>query len=183
MKKIALWAMPLVIFLAVVVFLFFGLRLDNRAVESPLLGKAAPAFELAVLGGGGRVLSSRELLGQVWILNVWASWCAPCRVENPFLLRLKGEGAVIVGLSYKDAAADAAAFLRAYGSPFAAVVVDDGVASLDWGVYGVPETFVVDAAGILRYKHVGPVTEFDLREEIRPLLVELRAEAQTGVGN
>ena len=151
---------PLAVFLALVVFLGKGLDLNPREVPSPLIGKPAPAFALPRLGDAGGTLKRDELLGRVWVLNVWASWCVPCRAEHPLLVELaRKRVAPLYGLNYKDKADTAQAFLRQLGDPYTATVVDaDGRVGIDYGVYGVPETFVIDKAGVIRHKHVGPLT-------------------------
>ena len=119
------------------------------------------------------------LRGRIWLLNVWASWCVGCRAEHALIERLAGEGAYIVGLNYKDKTADAKQWLVEWGNPYQRIAVDGaGKVGLDWGVYGVPETFIIDGGGIIRHKHIGPIAEEDLRDTIRPLLVSLRAEAE-----
>ena len=171
--------LPFVFFFLLIALLLAGLGLQSRGLPSPLVGKAAPSFSLPLLQMPAQRLRPEDLHGQPWLLNVWASWCGPCRAEHPILMRLAGEGAVIIGLNYKDAANDAVEFLQTLGDPYRQTVADAvGDTALNWGVYGVPETFVIDAAGVLRYKHVGPLAEADLREHIRPLLVQLREEAR-----
>lgn len=170
--------LPIVIFAVLVGFFAVGLGLNSRLVPSPLIDKSAPPFSLPSLDGEETQVSVDALRGRVWLLNVWASWCVACRVEHAYVKRLADEGAYIVGLNYKDAPQEAQQWLAEWGNPYRQVAVDaDGAAGLDWGVYGVPETFVVDAQGVIRYKHIGPLAEEDLHRTIRPLLVALRAEA------
>ena len=169
--------LPVVIFAGLVVFFAIGLGINTRVVPSPLIGKKAPMLDLPALADGEQNITTDALQGRVWLLNVWASWCVGCRVEHPVIERLAGEGAYIVGLNYKDAPADARQWLAEWGNPYQQIAVDkDGTRGLDWGVYGVPETFVIDAAGVIRYKHVGPLADEDLQRTMRPLLVQLRRE-------
>lgn len=169
-------ALPLAAFALLVVLLAAGLRLDPREVPSPLVGKPAPALALPQLGGGGVAQPAPALRGQPWLLNVWASWCTPCLQEHPLLLDLaRSHGVALVGLNYKDREADAQRWLARHGDPYRVSLADsEGRAAIDWGVYGVPETFVIDAAGTVRFKHVGPLTEEVLRARLVPLLRELR---------
>ncbi len=169
-----LW--PLAGFIALVILLGVGLNLNPRDVPSPLVGKPAASFSLPVLGTD-RKFGPEEMKGKVWLLNVWASWCVSCRVEHPLLVELAGSGAVpIVGLNYKDKRDEALAWLAKHGDPYVVSIVDaQGLVGIDWGVYGVPETFVVDKQGVIRLKHVGPVTPEVLREQILPLVKKLDA--------
>ena len=173
MKRSA-W-LPLVLFAVLAVLLGVGLRLNPREVPSPFIGKPAPAFTLPQLADPARTLSAAELKGQVWVLNVWASWCAPCRDEHPLLVDVaRGAGVPLVGLNYKDDRRNAQEWLRKLGDPYRATVVDaDGRVGIDWGVYGVPETFVVDREGIVRLKHVGPLTREIWQRDFEPLLRRL----------
>ncbi|MGE4659701.1 MAG: DsbE family thiol:disulfide interchange protein [Arenicellales bacterium] len=166
---------PLLIFIVVAVFLAVGLKLDPREVPSPLIDKPAPQFELPRLLQMGGVVSTADLRGEVWLLNVWASWCVACRVEHPLLNDLAAKRLIrIVGLNYKDAPADARTWLREFGNPYDIIAVDrQGEAGIDWGVYGVPETFVIDRSGVIRYKHIGPLDAKVLNETIVPLVRQL----------
>jgi cytochrome c biogenesis protein CcmG/thiol:disulfide interchange protein DsbE len=168
---------PLGIFLVLVAFLAVGLKLNPREVPSPLIGKPAPAFALTRLDAPAQTLKRDELLGKVWVLNVWASWCAPCREEHPVLVDFARRKLVpIYGLNYKDTRPAGMGFLTQLGNPYDASLFDsDGRVGIDYGVYGVPETFVVDKQGIIRHKHVGPLTPEVLRTKIEPLLKELNA--------
>ena len=163
------------IFAALVVLLGVGLGLNPREVPSPLIGKPAPAFDLPLLAAPDKTFSQKEMLGKVWVLNVWASWCAPCLVEHPQIARLAASGAApVVGLNYKDARDDALPWLARNGNPFFVTVYDSaGRIAIDYGVYGVPETYVIDRKGVIRYKRIGPVTPEILKETIEPLLKEL----------
>ncbi len=167
---------PLLLFLVLAGFLALGLRLDPREVPSPLIGKPAPAFTTTLLDHPDRTLSQKDLLGQVWLLNVWASWCVPCREEHPLLVQFARQGLVpVYGLNYKDQPTAALALLRRGGNPYTETLVDpDGRIGINYGVYGVPETYVIDRAGIIRYKHIGPLTPADLRDQVEPLVKRLR---------
>jgi cytochrome c biogenesis protein CcmG/thiol:disulfide interchange protein DsbE len=167
---------PLAVFGVLFAFLLVGLGLNPREVPSPLIGKPAPAFELVRLHQPERKLGTNDLKGQVWLLNVWASWCVSCRVEHPVLMAFsKSKLVPIVGLNYKDKPDEGIAWLRQYGNPYDVSVVDrDGRVGIDWGVYGVPETFVVDKAGVIRHKHIGPVDAAALEKKILPLVRELQ---------
>ncbi len=158
-----------------VLLLAIGLSLNPREVPSPLVGKPAPAFSLPRLDEPGEKLSPEALRGKVWVLNVWASWCAPCRDEIPVLMKLSGTKTVpIYGLNYKDRRDDALGLLKQLGDPYVASAVDvDGRVGIDYGVYGVPETYVIDQAGVIRLKHIGPVTPETVEKKIAPLLKEL----------
>lgn len=168
--------LPLVLFLVLAVFLFIGLSRDPREVPSPLLDKPAPAFNLPQLSEPQRSFKSEEMRGKVWLLNVWASWCAACRDEHPLLIELARTRIVpIYGLNYKDERRDALNWLEEFGDPYTMNLVDaDGRVGIDYGVYGVPETFVIDRDGVIRYKQIGPVTAEALRNRIIPLVKELQ---------
>jgi cytochrome c biogenesis protein CcmG, thiol:disulfide interchange protein DsbE len=173
------YLIPLGIFIALTVLLYIGLGLNPREVPSPLIGKPAPAFELTSVADPGRTLASTELRGQVYLLNVWASWCVSCRQEHPLLMRLARSGTVpIYGLNYKDQRGDAQRWLAQFGDPYAESLFDsDGRVGMDYGVYGTPETFVIDKQGMIRHKKIGPVTEADLNDTILPLVKKLQAES------
>jgi cytochrome c biogenesis protein CcmG/thiol:disulfide interchange protein DsbE len=155
--------------------LAFGLRLDPREVPSPLIGRPAPAFELPLLQQPDKSFSQKDMLGTVWVMNVWASWCPPCLVEHPVVSELARSGiAPVVGLNYKDAREDALPWLKRNGDPFQVTVYDAvGRIAIDYGVYGVPETYVIDRNGIIRYKHIGPLTPQITQKKLRPLIEEL----------
>lgn len=167
--------LPLALFVLIAVFLARGLNLNPREVPSPLIDKPAPAFTLPLLGKPEQRMAREQMLGQVWVLNVWASWCVPCRAEHPLLMALAARKlAPVVGLNYKDKADAAQIFLDRLGDPFQATVVDaDGRVAIDYGVYGVPETFVIDKQGVIRLKHIGPLTPEVIQERIEPLLRKL----------
>ena len=170
------YLVPLAGFLVIGAFLALGLRLDPREVPSPLIDKPAPSFELPRLLAQGEVLAPRQLAGRVWLLNVWASWCVSCRAEHELLKEIARDRQVeIVGLNYKDKRVDARAWLDQLGNPYTAIAVDtEGAVGIDWGVYGVPETFVIDAQGLIRYKHIGPLDRPVLEQKILPLVRQLK---------
>jgi cytochrome c biogenesis protein CcmG/thiol:disulfide interchange protein DsbE len=170
--------LPLALFGVLVVFLLRGLDLNPREVPSPLIGKPAPEFALPRLDDPAQTLGRQDLLGQVWILNVWASWCVACREEHPILVEFaKRKVAPIYGLNYKDGRDDAQRWLARFGNPYTASISDtQGKVGIDFGVYGVPETFVIDKQGVIRFKQIGPVTPDVLSEKIEPLLKRLQAE-------
>ena len=155
-----------------------GLKLDPREVPSPLVNKPAPDFRLPRLDHPETPFAKADLDGKVTLLNVWASWCGGCRAEHPVLLELAARGDVhLVGLDYKDQRADAMGWLARHGNPYSVVAFDgDGRTGIDYGVYGVPETFVIDRHGVIRYKHTGPLTEEAVRDTLLPLLETLRNE-------
>ena len=176
MNRTAKFLIPLVLFLIAVGFLTKGLFLDPHEVPSPLVGKPAPQFKAPILDGAGKTFNTDDLKGQVWLLNVWASWCAACREEHPLLMAMeKTKQIATYGLDYKDTDAEALAVLMEHGNPYRAVATDaDGKIGINYGVYGVPETYVIDKAGIIRYKQIGPITEEILLTKIAPLLKELQ---------
>lgn len=167
--------LPVALFLPLFVILGYGLQTDPSKVPSPFINQPAPQFSLPQLANHSVEISPQDLHGQVWLLNVWASWCIPCAVEHPLLSTLTN--VPIVGLNYKDEHADATSWLAERGDPYLFSLVDaEGRVSLDWGVYGVPETFVIDAAGIIRYKHIGPLDSWVIEEELMPLVKKLQQE-------
>ena len=171
---------PLALFLALVGFLAVGLTRDPHEVPSPLVGRPAPAFTLLRLAPGASAeathFSPADMQGKVWMLNVWASWCVSCRQEHPVLMELARSAVVpLVGLDYKDGRADAQGWLAQHGDPYLLSAVDsDGRVGIDYGVYGVPETYVIDKAGTIRYKQIGPITGELLQGKILPLVRELQ---------
>jgi cytochrome c biogenesis protein CcmG, thiol:disulfide interchange protein DsbE len=169
------YIIPLAIFAILVVFLAIGLTKDPRMVPSPFIGKPAPAFTLAKLHEPGASFAPEEMKGKVWLLNVWASWCVSCKVEHPLLNEMNRQGVVpIVGLNYKDARNDATKWLKQNGDPYLFSVSDiDGRVGIDYGVYGAPETFVIDKQGVIRYKQIGPITPEALDKTILPLIKQL----------
>ena len=174
--------LPLAVFAALAVLLGAGVwlsRQPNReALPSPLIGKPAPQFSLPVLHEAGRLVTLDELKGAPFVLNVWGSWCVSCRIEHPVLTRFAESKRVrVVGYNWKDERADALRWLDRYGNPFWMVLVDyEGRYAIDWGIYGAPETYLVDAAGIIRWKHVGPLDDAIIRDELLPALAQAEAK-------
>lgn len=168
--------LPFAIFMALAVLLGFGLTRDPKVLPSALIDKPAPAIGLPLLHAPGEKLALDSLRGQVWLLNVWASWCAPCIEELPVLTaRAAQDGVPIYGLNYKDKDDAARRLLQRYGNPYRASAVDsDGRIGMDWGVYGVPETFVIDRAGRVRFRHPGPITDQIWRETVMPVVRSLQ---------
>jgi len=166
---------PLVLFVLLAAFLWRGLKLDPREVPSPLVDKPAPAFALTRLDDASRTISRDDMLGKVWMLNVWASWCEACRTEHPTLVSFAKTGTVpIVGLNYKDTRNEGLGWLARFGDPYAMSLFDEkGRVGIDFGVYGVPETFVIDKQGVVRFKLIGPLTPELITTKIRPLLKSL----------
>ena len=175
MSRLVKLLIPLILFLVAVGFLFKGLFLNPHEVPSPLVGKPAPRFEAPILGDAGKTFSTDTMKGKVWLLNVWASWCGACRDEHPLLMAMEKTNKIATyGLDYKDTDVDAQAVLLANGNPYKAVMTDPtGKIGIDYGVYGVPETYVIDKAGVIRYKQIGPITDEILLNKIVPLLKEL----------
>jgi len=171
------FAIPLALFVALAIFLAIGLTRDPREVPSPFIGRAAPAFKLERLHEPQATFGPEEMRGKVWLLNVWASWCVSCRVEHPLLVDLARSKTVpIVGLDYKDKRDDGLRWLDRMGNPYALSAFDvDGRVGIDYGVYGVPETFVIDKQGVIRYKQIGPITPEALERTILPLVRKLNA--------
>ena len=192
----AKFLVPLLLFFGLAGFLAFGLTLNPREVPSPLIDKPAPNFKLARIDDPASTFALEEMRGQVWLLNVWASWCVACRQEHPLLVRMARQKLVpVVGLNYKEVRGDGALNVRGmaleaetalavegargwlsdHGDPYVLSVLDvDGRVGIDFGVYGVPETFLIDAEGRIRYKHIGPITPDSLQQVIMPKVEELR---------
>ena len=170
---------PISIFLVLIAFLTVGLNLDPREVPSPLINRSAPDFQLPDLLKSGSEFSSSAVQGEVWLFNVWASWCVACRDEHMHLQALESKKLVqLIGLNYKDKAEDAILWLNTFGNPYSRIAVDlVGDVAIDWVVYGVPETFVIDSDGMIRYKHIGPINQNVLDNEILPLLRRIRLKA------
>ena len=170
------YLLPLAVFVLLLGFLAVGLKLNPREVPSPLVGKAAPAFALPLLHQPDKRFAPADMLGKVWLLNVWASWCVSCRDEHPLLVALARRGVMpILGLNYKDKGSEATAWLKQFGDPYTLSVVDaDGRIGIDYGVYGVPETYLVDAEGVIRYKQIGPLTMAILENKVLPLAMALK---------
>ncbi len=175
-RRYVLPALVVAVFAIIVVFFGFGLTQDPRKLPSALLDQAAPAFDLPGLKEGEPGLRTADLKGQVQLVNVFASWCVPCRVEHPLLMRLAKEGKVQVnGIAWKDTRPNASAFLDELGNPYKKIGFDGtGRAGIDWGVYGVPETYVIDREGRIRYKVVGPIMPQELNERLLPLIEKLQ---------
>ena len=169
--------LPLAIFAALVFFLWRGLTLDPHEVPSPLIGKPAPGFALARLDEPARTIRRDDMLGKVWLLNVWASWCVACREEHATLVSFARTKTVpIIGLDYKDTRPEALGWLDRFGNPYEASLFDgDGRTGIDFGVYGVPETFVIDKQGVVRFKQIGPLTPEVIETRIKPLIEKLNA--------
>ncbi len=173
--------LPLIVFAALAALLAAGIFMNadrgttSVAIDSPLIGKPAPAFALPRFGDLTNIVDESQLRGAPYLLNVWGSWCAACRDEHPVITRIAESGLIkVVGFNYKDTTDDAQRWLAQFGNPFDLIVVDgDGRAAIDWGIYGAPETFLVDAEGIVRWKYIGPVTEAVVTNEIIPLLASL----------
>ncbi len=169
---------PFLAFVVLAIFLYIGLGLDPHEIPSPLINKPAPAFTLPQLYNPAKQFSSEEMKGKVWLLNVWASWCVSCREEHPVLMELSQQHIVpILGLDYKDKNPDGEAWLREGGDPYSLIATDaNGRVGIDYGVYGVPETYVIDKQGVIRYKQIGPVTHQSLQQKILPLVAELQSK-------
>jgi cytochrome c biogenesis protein CcmG/thiol:disulfide interchange protein DsbE len=171
------FAIPLAVFVALAAFLAVGLTRDPREVPSPFIGKPAPDFKLTQLADEKLAFAPEDMKGKVWLLNVWASWCVSCRVEHPLLVEMSKNNVVpIVGLNYKDGRGEGMQWLQRFGNPYSLSAFDaDGKVGIDYGVYGVPETFVIDKKGVIRYKQIGPITPEALEKTLLPLIRELNA--------
>jgi len=169
--------LPLGIFIGLLVFLAVGLRLNPREIPSPFIGKPAPAFKLTQLHEPDKSISPQDMTGQVWVLNVWASWCVSCRVEHPVLMDFAKANVVpVIGLNYKDGRNDGIKWLQDFGNPYAMSAFDnEGRVGIDYGVYGVPETFVIDKKGVIRMKYTGPLTPDAIATKLMPLIKELKS--------
>ena len=172
------YLIPLAVFIVLVIFLAIGLGRDPHEVPSPLINKAAPSFQLAQLQDPTKTFSAQEMRGKVWLLNVWASLCVSCREEHPVLMEFSRTGAVpIYGLDYKDNRQDGMAWLRDFGNPYVLSAADtNGRVGIDYGVYGVPETYLIDRNGVIRFKQVGPVTPEVVQNKILPLVRVLNSQ-------
>jgi cytochrome c biogenesis protein CcmG/thiol:disulfide interchange protein DsbE len=172
------YLIPLVLFIVLAVFLAIGLTRDPHELKSVLINKPAPPFRVQQLKAADKTISNEDMRGKVWLLNVWASWCVACRDEHPWLIEYAKTGVVpIYGLNYKDRREDALAWLEDFGDPYTASAVDlDGRVGIDYGVYGAPETYVIDQGGMIRYKHVGPMMPDVWKEKILPVVQELNRQ-------
>ena len=178
------YLVPFVIFVVLAAFLFVGLGLRPREVPSPYIDKPAPNFQLQKLNAMSETFSNKEMLGKVWLLNVWASWCVACRQEHPVLIQMARTSDIpLYGLNYKDVPTQARSWLDQHGGdPYAVSVVDyEGNVGIDYGVYGVPETFVIDKQGVIRHKVIGPLTYNEIELCIKPIVTELRKSADNNV--
>ncbi|MEN9560661.1 MAG: hypothetical protein RLZZ502_1872 [Pseudomonadota bacterium] len=176
MKK-AIWLLPLLLFVGLAVFLLQGLSKKPNDLPSPLLNKPAPEFVLPVLNQAGKQFSNKDYLGQVWLFNVWGSWCPSCLTEHPVLNRLAAKKVLpVVGLNWRDKDELALAWLAKYGNPYTLSVTDQSQTAINYGVYGAPETFVIDKKGVLRHKVVGPLTDELVQEKLLPLIARLKTE-------
>jgi cytochrome c biogenesis protein CcmG/thiol:disulfide interchange protein DsbE len=176
--RLLLALLPLVVLVALLGVFALNINRDPSLIQSVLIDKPAPQFTLpAVDGTGVPGFDTAALKGEVTVVNVFASWCIPCRDEHPVLEALKDQtGVRLFGMNQKDAAENAVAFLTELGNPYDAIGADaDGRTSIDWGVYGVPETFIVDAGGVIRFKHVGPLSLDDLASEIIPAIEKAKS--------
>ena len=173
------YVIPLLVFAGLVVLFVIGMQMDPRRVPSPLIGKPLPEFDLTQLHDQTRNLDNRKFLGEVVLINFWASWCVSCRYEHPILLEYARSGnASVYGMNYKDTREDALRWLSEYDNPYKLSAFDpQGRTGIDFGLYGVPETYVVDQQGIIRYKHIGPISQEDMDGKIVPLIEQLKAQA------
>ena len=172
--------LPLIAFAGLALLLGVGVLMnsgkDTSAIPSPLIGKPAPAFSLPVLDEPSRLITNADLRGEPYLLNVWGSWCPACRDEHPVITELAKSGRIkVIGYDYKDEPEDAQRWLEQFGNPYAMIIADqDGRAAFDWGIYGAPESFLVDAQGIVRWKFIGPMTDAVVREQLLPELEKLK---------
>ena len=173
------YLLPLAIFIALVVLFFIGLGLNPKLIPSPLIGKPTPAFSLPKLHKPDELLQHTDLHGEVSLLNIWATWCPSCKQEHPILMQIaKTKEVPIYGLYYKDDPQLGVEWLQQYGNPYLANAVDvDGRVGIEWGAYGTPETFIIDQQGIIRYKHVGPVSWQDWQQTLLPKIKGLREDS------
>jgi cytochrome c biogenesis protein CcmG/thiol:disulfide interchange protein DsbE len=167
--------LPLGLFIVLLGFLAVGLNRDPHEVPSPLIGKPAPDFLIPQLGDITKTFAPKDMLGKVWLFNVWASWCVSCRQEHPILVEYaKSHGITVVGLDYKDQREDGMRWLSQFGNPYVLSAMDaDGRVGINYGVYGVPETYLIDKLGTIRYKQIGPITPEAMEQKILPLMKEL----------
>jgi cytochrome c biogenesis protein CcmG/thiol:disulfide interchange protein DsbE len=174
------YMVPLVIFVVLAAFLYAGLSLKPREVPSPFINQPAPEFQLQNLHAMNELFSNSDMKGKVWLMNVWASWCVACRQEHPVLVEMSRRGEVpIYGLNYKDAPTNAKRWLEQHGNPYKLSAVDyEGKVGIDYGVYGVPETFVIDKEGVIRHKVIGPLSVQELKNCVMPVVNELKKREQ-----
>ena len=174
----ASYALPFILFLFIFIILWRGLSLHPNVVPSPLIGKPAPTFALPSLTDSKRIITEKDFLGHVTLFNVWASWCTACAYEHELLQELvTKEKVIFYGLNYKDKPEAAMEWLKKYGNPYQLIAVDkEGQAAIDWGIYGTPETFVIDKKGIIRNKFIGPITRQVWEENLQPMIKQLENE-------
>ena len=174
-RRSLIYLLPAALFAVLATGFYSGLGIDTNTLPSPLIDKQAPQFALPPLETGRQGFGTADLQGHVSLVNTFASWCAPCRVEHPVLNALaRTKRVAIYGINYKDKQEAALAWIAELGNPYTRIGADDGRVGIDWGVYGVPESFIVDASGHIRYKHVGPLTEADIEQTILPLVARLQ---------
>lgn len=171
--------LPLIFFVGVGLLLWRALSLHPNQIPSPLINQTAPSFTLPTLFSKNKTTSEKDLIGHVTLLNVWATWCYACAVEHDYLLELaKNHDMMLYGFNYKDNTDSAKTWLKEHGNPYQIIAIDaDGKTAIDWGVYGTPETFIIDKKGIIRYKHIGPITPENWENDLQPLVDKLRSEA------
>jgi len=178
-RKIFIRLIPFIIFIVMGVFLYQGLSLDPRKLPSTMINKPLPEFNLPILSDNvfEQTFKNASMLGKAWLLNVWASWCQACQIEHPVLMDISSEGVDIIGLDYKDERNDAQTWLSQYGNPFKKILFDEqGLGGINLGVYGAPETFIIDKKGHVQYKHIGPVTHEVWQTELKPRLDKAAAQ-------
>jgi cytochrome c biogenesis protein CcmG/thiol:disulfide interchange protein DsbE len=173
------YTLPLILFLVIGLVLWRGLQQHPEVIPSPLINEPVPHFSLPLLSDASQHLTQADFIGHVTVLNIWASWCAACAYEHEFLMSIaQDKSFVMYGLDYKDEAVDANRVLLQNGNPYKKVASDmEGATAIDWGVYGTPETFVIDKKGMIRYKHVGSLVPDRWEREIKPIIEKLRSEA------
>ncbi len=178
----ARFLIPLGLFVLIAIFLGIGLKLDPKEVPSPLIGKPAPAFELPSLDDPATLVRPSDYKGKVWLFNVWATWCVSCRAEHATLVEFSRQNVLpIVGLNYKDDADAAKQWLATLGNPYVVNAFDEkGRVAIDWGVYGAPETYLIDQQGIIRFKQIGAVTPEVIRDKLLPMIKSLREHPPAG---
>ena len=170
-----LYLLPVALLAALSIFFYLQLGSDPQKLPSALVDKPMPVFDLKPIEGRTDGFASETLKGQVSLVNIWASWCPPCRAEHPILMQIAKSGMPIYGVNYNDKPADAKKFLADLGNPFIAIGADtDGKVSIDFGVYGYPETFIVDRDGYIRYRHAGPIAKPDWEQTLLPIVTKLR---------